>query len=197
MIALTKAKEPCHALLFFHRDRGLGRSRIDFGCLYPWKPTLLSSREQVGVPWELPIRNSSAMQGDRVRNGFLLRAEPTLRCASPITRLPRRSGGSPCCSGATYVCQFRCRHICGARLHPVALVTHHIAGDLFRRHDVSGLGKLVWGNTVDGAGLCRHFCLSFSASRGMAERDRARMTLAREELRHISGPQRSRRDRET
>ena len=45
-------------------------------------------------------------------------------------------------------------------------------------------GKLVWVVLLI---ELAYVGISLNASRGMAERDRARMTLAREELRHIAG----------
>ena len=42
---------------------------------------------QMGVPWELLILNSSTMQGERGRNVFQLRGEPTVCSPSSVIEL--------------------------------------------------------------------------------------------------------------
>ena len=56
----------------------------------------------MGNPWELPVLNSSAMQGERVRNECELRGEPSIRPAAPIGRLPRPQEGSPMLFGSNF-----------------------------------------------------------------------------------------------
>jgi len=46
----------------------------------------LSSRAYLGVPRELPIRDSRTMQGERGRNVFQLRREPAIRTRAPVAK---------------------------------------------------------------------------------------------------------------
>jgi hypothetical protein len=62
-----------------------------------------------------------------------------------------------------------------------------IYGDLFRRHDISGLGKALW---VIGLVLTSYlgiFVYLITQSRGMAERNNAQAQQAREQLRSAIG----------
>ena len=45
----------------------------------------------MGVSWELPILNSSTMQGERGRNVFQLRREPAIRTRAPVTKSPKHN----------------------------------------------------------------------------------------------------------
>jgi hypothetical protein len=58
-----------------------------------------------------------------------------------------------------------------------------VSGDLFRRHDVSGFAKVLW-VLFSYLGV---FAYLLTQGRGMAERNRAQASEAREELRHIVG----------
>jgi Phospholipase_D-nuclease N-terminal/Short C-terminal domain len=62
-----------------------------------------------------------------------------------------------------------------------------VASDLFRRHDVSGFGKVLWVILLIVLPYIGIFAYLLTQGRGMAERDRARTTQAREELRQIAG----------
>jgi len=62
-----------------------------------------------------------------------------------------------------------------------------VASDLFRRHDVSGFGKVLWVIFLIVLPYIGIFAYLLTQGRGMAERDRARVTEAREELRQIAG----------
>jgi membrane protein implicated in regulation of membrane protease activity len=62
-----------------------------------------------------------------------------------------------------------------------------VAGDLFRRHDVSGLAKVLWVIAFILFPLIAIFAYLITQGRGMAERNQARAQEAREELRHIVG----------
>jgi hypothetical protein len=62
-----------------------------------------------------------------------------------------------------------------------------IYSDLFRRHDISGLGKALW---VIGLVLTSYlgiFIYLITQSRGMAERNNAQAQQAREELKRVVG----------
>ena len=62
-----------------------------------------------------------------------------------------------------------------------------IYSDLFRRHDISGLGKALW---VIGLVLTSYFGIFaylITQGRGMAERNNAQVQQAREELRSVVG----------
>lgn len=49
----------------------------------------------MGVPWELPILNSSTMQGERRRNLVQLRGEPTVCSPSSVIELAIRPAITP------------------------------------------------------------------------------------------------------
>ena len=61
-----------------------------------------------------------------------------------------------------------------------------VLGDLFRRGDVSGLGKTVWVIVLIVFPYLGVFVYLISQGRGMAERNSQR-AQAREELRHVVG----------
>jgi hypothetical protein len=58
-----------------------------------------------------------------------------------------------------------------------------ISGDLFRRHDVSGFGKVLWVILLIVLPYIGIFAYIFTQGRGMAERNEARAKEARDELR--------------
>lgn len=62
-----------------------------------------------------------------------------------------------------------------------------VTQDLFRRHDVSGLAKVLWVIAFILFSFIGVFAYLMTQGRGMAERNQARATEAREELRHIVG----------
>ncbi len=62
-----------------------------------------------------------------------------------------------------------------------------VIGDLFRRHDVSGLGKAIWVIALILIPYLTVFIYLILQSRGMAERSAQRAQQAREELRHVVG----------
>ena len=62
-----------------------------------------------------------------------------------------------------------------------------VFGDLFRRHDVSGLVKVIWVIFLILLPYISIFAYLLTQGRGMAERNQARAKEAREELRHIVG----------
>ena len=62
-----------------------------------------------------------------------------------------------------------------------------VIGDLFRRHDISGLSKAIWVIFLVLFPYLGVFIYLISQSRGMAERNSQRAQLAREELRQIVG----------
>lgn len=62
-----------------------------------------------------------------------------------------------------------------------------VSGDLFRRHDVSGFGKVIWVIVLIVLPYIGIFAYLLTQGRGMAEREQARMKQAREELRHVVG----------
>jgi uncharacterized membrane protein len=62
-----------------------------------------------------------------------------------------------------------------------------VSGDLFRRHDVSGFGKVIWVIVLIVLPYIGIFAYLLTQGRGMAERDQARVKQAREELRHVIG----------
>jgi phospholipase D-like protein len=62
-----------------------------------------------------------------------------------------------------------------------------VAGDLFRRHDISGLGKALWIIALILIPYFGVFAYLISQGRGMAERNVQQAQQAREELRHIVG----------
>ena len=62
-----------------------------------------------------------------------------------------------------------------------------VGSDLFRRHDVSGLTKVLWVILLIVVPYIGVFAYVLTQSRGMAERNLARVQHAREELRHMVG----------
>lgn len=62
-----------------------------------------------------------------------------------------------------------------------------VAGDLFRRHDVSGFGKVLWVILLIILPYIGIFAYLLTQGRGMAERNEARARQARDDLRHIVG----------
>jgi hypothetical protein len=62
-----------------------------------------------------------------------------------------------------------------------------VAADLFRRHDISGGGKVLWVLLLIILPYIGIFAYLLTQGRGMAERDAARARAAREELRHTVG----------
>ena len=62
-----------------------------------------------------------------------------------------------------------------------------VIGDLFRRHDTSGLTKVLWVILLIILPYIGIFAYLLTQGRGMAERNQARAQHAREELRHLVG----------
>jgi hypothetical protein len=62
-----------------------------------------------------------------------------------------------------------------------------IAGDLFRRHDISGWGKAIWIIVLILIPYIAVFAYLISQGRGMAERNTQQAQQAREELRRVVG----------
>lgn len=62
-----------------------------------------------------------------------------------------------------------------------------VSGDLFRRHDVSGFGKVIWVIVLIILPYIGIFAYLLTQGRGMAERDAERMKHARDNLRHVIG----------
>jgi hypothetical protein len=62
-----------------------------------------------------------------------------------------------------------------------------VTGDLFRRHDVSGVAKVLWVILLIVLPYISIFAYLLTQGRGMAERNQARAREAREELRHMVG----------
>ena len=62
-----------------------------------------------------------------------------------------------------------------------------ISGDLFRRHDVSGAGKVGWVILLIALPYVGIFAYLLTQGRGMAERHEARARQAQEELRQLVG----------
>ena len=62
-----------------------------------------------------------------------------------------------------------------------------VAGDLFRRHDISGLGKAIWVVVLILVPYIGVFAYLISQGRSMAERNMQRAQQAREELRRVVG----------
>ena len=62
-----------------------------------------------------------------------------------------------------------------------------VSGDLFRRHDVSGLAKVLWVIAFVLFSYIGVFAYVLTQGRGMAERNQARAKEARDELRQIVG----------
>jgi Phospholipase_D-nuclease N-terminal/Short C-terminal domain len=62
-----------------------------------------------------------------------------------------------------------------------------ISSDLFRRHDVSGFGKVLWVILLIILPYIGIFAYLLTQSRGMAERNEARAKQAKDEMRQIVG----------
>jgi len=62
-----------------------------------------------------------------------------------------------------------------------------VSGDLFRRHDVSGWGKVLWVIFLIILPYIGIFAYLLTQHRGMAERDQARAKQMREDLRSVVG----------
>jgi Phospholipase_D-nuclease N-terminal len=62
-----------------------------------------------------------------------------------------------------------------------------IAGDLFRRHDISGWGKAIWIIVLILIPYIGVFAYLISQGRGMAERNVQQAQQTREELRRVVG----------
>jgi len=62
-----------------------------------------------------------------------------------------------------------------------------VAGDLFRRTDVSGRGKVIWVILLIVLPYVGIFAYLLTQGRGMAERNNARSQKVREELRQVVG----------
>jgi|SRR5271156_1246634 len=62
-----------------------------------------------------------------------------------------------------------------------------VSGDLFRRHDVSGFGKVLWVILLIVLPYIGIFAYILTQGRGMAERNEARAKEARDELRQAVG----------
>jgi capsule polysaccharide export protein KpsE/RkpR len=62
-----------------------------------------------------------------------------------------------------------------------------VSSDLFRRHDISGLGKVVWVILLIVLPYIGIFAYIVSQGRGMAERTKEQARQARDELRQAAG----------
>jgi len=62
-----------------------------------------------------------------------------------------------------------------------------VAGDLFRRHDISGFGKVLWVILLIVLPYIGIFAYILTQGRGMAERNKEQARLAREHLRQAVG----------
>src|SRR5215831_18477125 len=62
-----------------------------------------------------------------------------------------------------------------------------VASDLFRRHDISGFGKVLWVILLIILPYIGIFAYILTQGRGMAERNRAQAKQARDELRQVVG----------
>jgi hypothetical protein len=62
-----------------------------------------------------------------------------------------------------------------------------VSTDLFRRHDVSGFGKVLWVILLIVLPYIGIFAYLVTQSRGMAERNEARAKQARDDLRQVVG----------
>jgi hypothetical protein len=61
------------------------------------------------------------------------------------------------------------------------------ASDLFRRHDISGVGKVLWVILLIVLPYVGIFAYILTQGGGMAERNKAQARLARDEIRQIAG----------
>ena len=62
-----------------------------------------------------------------------------------------------------------------------------VAGDLFRRHDVSGFGKILWVILLIVLPYVGIFAYLLTQGRGMAQRNEEQARRARDELRQVVG----------
>jgi capsule polysaccharide export protein KpsE/RkpR len=62
-----------------------------------------------------------------------------------------------------------------------------VSSDLFRRHDISGLGKVLWVILLIVLPYIGIFAYILSQGRGMAERTKEQARQARDELRQAAG----------
>jgi Phospholipase_D-nuclease N-terminal len=62
-----------------------------------------------------------------------------------------------------------------------------VAGDLFRRHDISGWGKAIWVIVLIIFPYLGIFIYLITQHHGMAERQSERVQQAREDMRHFVG----------
>jgi hypothetical protein len=62
-----------------------------------------------------------------------------------------------------------------------------VAGDLFRRHDVSGFGKILWVILLIVLPYIGIFAYLLTQGRGMAQRNEEQVRHARDELRQVVG----------
>lgn len=62
-----------------------------------------------------------------------------------------------------------------------------VAGDLFRRHDISGFGKVLWVILLIVLPYVGIFAYILTQGGGMAARNRAQSQQARDELRQVVG----------
>ena len=62
-----------------------------------------------------------------------------------------------------------------------------VASDLFRRHDISGLAKVLWVIALILTSYIGIFVYILTQGWGMAERNQARAQLARDDLRQLVG----------
>jgi len=62
-----------------------------------------------------------------------------------------------------------------------------VIGDLFRRHDISGFGKVLWVILLIVLPYIGIFAYLLTQGGGMAERNQARAQEARDELRQVVG----------
>jgi len=62
-----------------------------------------------------------------------------------------------------------------------------VASDLFRRHDISGFGKVLWVILLILLPYIGIFAYILTQGRGMAERNKEQARLAREQLRQAVG----------
>jgi Phospholipase_D-nuclease N-terminal len=62
-----------------------------------------------------------------------------------------------------------------------------VASDLFRRHDISGFGKVLWVILLILLPYIGIFAYILTQGRGMAERNKEQAKLAREQLRQAVG----------
>ena len=62
-----------------------------------------------------------------------------------------------------------------------------VASDLFRRNDISGLGKVLWVILLIVLPYIGIFAYILTQGRGMSERNRAQAVHARDELRQMAG----------